>query len=158
MYNISLTKTLFGLFYINFTVALNPKITLAKQILATAVRVEWSQPSRGATVTGYVVHYSDGDTDRNESVAANSTSHDTTDLTSGLTYTISVEATSEHLSGVSDEMDITLGMLLHRDFSLILHNNRHTLYMHVYTQRVVQTMCSSLKPSFIEQCTRHFCE
>ena len=60
-------------------------------------------------MTGYVVHYSDGDTDRTESVAASSTSYDITDLTSGLTYTISVEATSEHLSGVSDDMTITLG-------------------------------------------------
>ena len=49
-------------------------------------------------MTGYVVHYSDGDTDRNESVPASSTSS----LITGLSiYTISVEATSEHLSGVS---------------------------------------------------------
>ena len=60
-------------------------------------------------MTGYVVHYSDSNTDRNESVAASSTSYDITDLTSGLTYTISVEATSEHLSGVSDDRTITLG-------------------------------------------------
>ena len=90
-------------------VASAPNITSLEQILATAVRVEWSQPSGGATVTGYVVHYSDGDTDRNESVAANSTSYDITDLTSGLTYTISVEATSEHLSGVSDNVMTSLG-------------------------------------------------
>ena len=60
-------------------------------------------------MTGYVVHYSDGDTDRTESVAANSTSYNITDLTSGLTYTISVEATSEHLSGVSDNVTTSLG-------------------------------------------------
>ena len=60
-------------------------------------------------MTGYVVHYSDGDTDRTESVAASSTSSDITHLTSGLTYTISVEVTSQHLSGESDEMAITLG-------------------------------------------------
>ena len=55
-------------------------------------------------MTGYVVHYSDGDTDRTESVAA--FSYDIIDLTNGLTYTISVEATSEHLSGVSDDRTI----------------------------------------------------
>ena len=60
-------------------------------------------------MTGYVVHYSDGDTDRTESVAASSTSYNITDLTSGLTYTISVEATSEHLSGVSDNVMTSLG-------------------------------------------------
>ena len=52
-------------------------------------------------MTGYVVHYSDGDTDRNESVPASSTSFLITRLTINITYTISVEATSEHLSGVS---------------------------------------------------------
>ena len=86
-----------------------PTITSLEQISATAVRVEWSQPSEGATVTGYIVHYSDGDIDRIESVAASSTSSDITHLTSGLTYTISVEATSQHLSGESDEWTITIG-------------------------------------------------
>ena len=60
-------------------------------------------------MTGYVVHYTDGDTDWTESVAASSNSSDITHLTSGLTYTISVDATSQHLSGESDEWNITLG-------------------------------------------------
>ena len=60
-------------------------------------------------MTGYVVHYIDGTTDRMKSVAASSTSTDITDLTSGLTYTISVEATSQHLSGESEEKTIGLG-------------------------------------------------
>ena len=53
-------------------------------------------------MTGYVVHYSDGDTDRIESVPASSTSSLITGLTINITYTISVEATSEHLSGKSE--------------------------------------------------------
>ena len=57
-------------------------------------------------MTDYVVHYSDGTTD---SVAASSTSTDITGLTSGLTYTISVEATSQHLSGESEERTIAVG-------------------------------------------------
>ena len=60
-------------------------------------------------MTGYVVHYNDGDTNRTDNVAASSTSSDITHLTSGLTYTISVESTSQHLSGESDEWNITLG-------------------------------------------------
>ena len=60
-------------------------------------------------MTGYVVHYNDGDTNRTDNVAASSTSSDITHLTSGLTYTISVEATSQHLSGESDEWTLTLG-------------------------------------------------
>ena len=52
-------------------------------------------------MTGYVVHYSDGDTDRNERVPASSTSSLITGLTIYITYTLSVEATSKHLSGES---------------------------------------------------------
>ena len=61
-------------------------------------------------MTGYVVHYSDGDTNGTESVyvAASSTSYNITNLTSGLTYTFSIEATSEHLSGVSDDKTVTI--------------------------------------------------
>ena len=95
---------------IHFLVASTPIITSLEQISATAVRVEWSQPSGGATVTGYVVHYSAGDTNGTESVyvAAFSTSYNITNLTSGLTYTFSLEATSEHLSGVSDDKTVTI--------------------------------------------------
>ena len=60
-------------------------------------------------MTGYVVHYSDGDTDRNESVPASSTSSLITGLTNCITYNFSVEATSEHLSGESDILTIELG-------------------------------------------------
>ena len=85
-------------------------MVLLNLITPTAVSVAWVQPSRGATVTGYVVHYtSDGTTDRMKSVAASSTSTDITGLTSGLTYTISVEATSEHLSGESKDRTIAVG-------------------------------------------------
>ena len=63
-------------------------------------------------MTGYTVHYSDGSTDM--SMAASSTSADITGLTNdGRTYSISVEVTSEHLSGESETMNITL-----REFSI----------------------------------------
>ena len=52
-------------------------------------------------MTGYIVHYSDGGTDMMRTVLSSSTSYDITGLTDGSTYTISVEATSQHLSGVS---------------------------------------------------------
>ena len=60
-------------------------------------------------MTGYVVHYR-----TNSSVGrepSSSTSTDITCLTSGATYTISVEATSQHLSGESEEMNIALSEL-----------------------------------------------
>ena len=88
-------------------VATDPTIVSLVQVSATTVRVEWSQPSGGASVTGYTVHYSDGSTDR--SMSASSTSADITGLVNdGRPYSISVEATSEHLSGESASQDITL--------------------------------------------------
>ena len=89
-------------------VASDPVITSLNQTSSSSVRVEWSQPSGGATVTGYVVHYSDGDTDRNESVHASSTSSLITGLTINITYYFSVEATSEHLSGESEVLDFNV--------------------------------------------------
>ena len=78
-------------------------------------------------MTGYVVHYSDGDTDRTESVPASSTSSLITDLTDGLNYTFSVEATSEHLSGESIHCMIMLGtsdnLPFHSVVSAIIHRS-----------------------------------
>ena len=59
-------------------------------------------------MTGYVVHYSDGDTDRIESVPASSTSSLITGLTINITYNFSVEATSEHLSGESEVLEFNV--------------------------------------------------
>ena len=73
-------------------------------------------------MTGYLVHYSDGDTDRNESVLASSTSSLITGLTNCITYNFSVEATSEHLSGESDILTIELGSLIKvNPFSILLY-------------------------------------
>ena len=93
-------------------IASDPVITSLNQTSSTSVRVEWSQPSGGATVTGYVVHYSDGDTDRNESVPASSTSSLITGPTINIIYTFSVEATSEHLSGESGSCTIMMGNVI----------------------------------------------
>ena len=86
-----------------------PTLTPLDQISPTAVRVTWSPPSGGATVTGYVVHYIGGNKMRTE--PSSSTSTDITGLTNGYTYAISVEATSQHLSGESERMTITLSEL-----------------------------------------------
>ena len=78
-------------------------------------------------MTGYVVHYSDGDTDRTESVPASSTSSLITGLTNGLNYTFSVEAASEHLFGRSIHCMIMLGMSdnlpFHSVVSAIMHRS-----------------------------------
>ena len=49
-------------------------------------------------------------TDRNESVPASSTSSLITGLSIYITYTFSVEATSEHLSGESENVIVERGM------------------------------------------------
>ena len=91
-----------------FAVTSDPFNITLSQTSATSVIVEWSQPSGGATVTGYVVHYSDGVTNMTHSVPASSTSCSIVNLTSG-NYHFSVEATSEHLSGESGVCTIRLG-------------------------------------------------
>ena len=71
-------------------------------------------------MTGYTVHYSSGESDMMRTVFPPSTSYDITGLTSGPTYTISVEATSQLLSGESEEVTITLCELATCTFVLIL--------------------------------------
>ena len=61
-------------------------------------------------MTSYIVHYNDGGPDMMRTLSSSFTTTDITDLTIGTTYTISVEATSDHLSGESEEMMITLLM------------------------------------------------
>ena len=89
-------------------VASDPLLISLTQTSATSVIVEWSQPSGGATVTGYVVHYRYGATNMTQSVPPSSTSTNIGDLQMGTLYTFSVEATSEHLSGESGNCTITL--------------------------------------------------
>ena len=70
----------------------------------------WSQPSGGATVTSYIVHYNDGAPETSGALSALLTSYDIERLARGAMLTISVEATSQHLSGESEEMPFTLRM------------------------------------------------
>ena len=56
----------------------------------------------------YIVRYNDGGADSIRTLSSSSTGYDITGLTNGRTYTISVEATSIHLSGESQGMTITL--------------------------------------------------
>ena len=60
-------------------------------------------------MTGYVVHYSHGNSNiMNLTVAASSTSSNITHLDRNTSYQFSVEATSEHLSGECNNCTITL--------------------------------------------------
>ena len=86
----------------------SPTLMSLEQTSSDTVTVIWSPPSRGATVTGYVVNYKTDTSVRNRFVSQDLTSTFLMSLTGGVTYTISVEATSQHLSGESEKMNITL--------------------------------------------------
>ena len=58
-------------------------------------------------MTGYVVHYHNNNTEESINVTA-STNSINLKLTSDTTYTVWVEATSDHLSGVSDDKMLAL--------------------------------------------------
>ena len=112
------------------TVANSPTITSLQQISLTTVRVMWSPPSGGATVTGYVVHYRTCSCDGNQTFESSaSTSTDITGLTDGLIYTISVEATSQHPSGKSEEMTISLSNYICYIYTLLLHGDVNAVFM-----------------------------
>ena len=91
----------------------DPTLMSVQQISRSEVRVMWSPPSEGDTVTGYVVHYRTGSSVKTKDVPSSSASTDITGLTNDLTYTISVEATSQLLSGESEEMTIFLREFLY---------------------------------------------
>ena len=91
-----------------FTVANPPTLLQLEQIALTSVRVKWTNTAGGAPVTLYGIHYSDGINPRIKVVPATMTTTNITGLATGGTYTFSVEAGSEHLSGESQERTITL--------------------------------------------------
>ena len=77
-------------------------ISVEALVSATAVRVEWSQPSGGATVTGYVVHYSsNGVTNSLSGLSSSATSYQITGLTNGRTYTNRIYTIHTSLMAVS---------------------------------------------------------
>ena len=69
----------------------------------SSISVTWSAPSGRAPVTGYTVHYSGGmDTGSVNVVGSSATTATITGrMIDGRTYTITVEAKSQHLSGES---------------------------------------------------------
>ena len=81
-----------------------------QQTSSGKVRVEWSQPTGGAPLLSSIVHTTNSSGSVwDVPVSAESTSAIITGLTDGEAYTISVEAISQHLSGESKQMNITMG-------------------------------------------------
>ena len=113
----------------------DPTLTSLDQISPTTVRVTWSPPSGGATVTGYAVHYRTATSIKIKRAVNTSTSTLLTGLTSGSTYTISVEATSQHLSGESEEVTISLSEL-----TCIIHGRYIQCLLHSYACKCINTV------------------
>ena len=91
-------------------VASPPTMVSAQQVApGSSISVTWMAPSGGATVTGYTVHYSGGGDTGSVNVGLSTTATTITGRNNnGLTYTITVEAKSMHLSGESTA-PVTLG-------------------------------------------------
>ena len=88
----------------------------ATQVGPTSIRVSWSAPVSGATVTGYRISYSGG-TDRGiVDAGASATDHTITitQLQSHLTYSISIITLSSSFpSSLAGPIMVTVGKLSH---------------------------------------------
>ena len=107
-------------------------------------------------MTGYVVHYSDGVTNMTESVPASSTSSHITNLTNCYNYSFSVEAVSEHLSGISAIFMLQLGIaifMLHTCFvyNFVYDSGAFQLAVNVTAEAVSSTVIS-VKWDYLRAC------
>ena len=94
---------------ITFSVASAPTNLMAFQEGLTSIKVSWSPPTPLGDTTGYRIYYSDSDSSDSVNVSGRSTNNYLlTGLVMGATYTISIEATSQHLPSESVETMITL--------------------------------------------------
>ena len=85
----------------------------ATQVGLTTIRVSWTAPVSGATVTGYGIPYSGGTDQGIVDVGASATDHTITILQpqSRLTYSISIITLSSQLpSSVAGPIMVTVGM------------------------------------------------
>ena len=121
-----------------------PRDVAAELVSPTTIRVSWSPPSGGATLTGYeVVYSSPSDTG---SVRVDSTSTDTVitlNQPASSLYNVTVIALSTHLSGVSNHTTtkaVFCKLLQHQklvsvitNFSIFCHSERssHQLPSHL---------------------------
>ena len=94
---------------VSVPVASAPTNLMAVQEGLTSIRVSWSPPTPLGDTTGYRIYYSDSDTSGSVGVCGSSTdNYLLTGLVMGATYTISIEATSQHLPSGRVETIITL--------------------------------------------------
>ena len=90
-------------------VASAPTNLMAVQEGLTSISVSWSPPTPLGDTTGYRIYYNDSDSSDSVDVSGGSTDNYTlTGLMMEATYTISIEATSQHIPNGRVETMITL--------------------------------------------------
>ena len=89
-----------------------PTDVTAVQDGSTSIRVTWTPPSPLGDTTGYRISFTGGGTSGSVNVSGrNSMSHTlATGLTNGVTYTISIVATSNFLPSETVTVDMAVGL------------------------------------------------
>ena len=84
---------------------------MAVQEDPTSIRVSWSPPTPLRDTTGYRIYYSDSDSSDSLNLSGGSTdNYLLTGLQNGDSYTISIVATSQHLTSESVTLDMDVGL------------------------------------------------
>ena len=92
-------------------VASAPANLMAVQEGPTSIRVSWSPPNPLGDTTGYRIYYSDSDSSDSVDVSGGSTdNYILTGIQNGDSYTISIVATSQHLTSESVTLDMVVGL------------------------------------------------
>ena len=76
---------------------------------ATSIRVSWTAPTSGVTVTGYRIYWSGGSDQGSMDANAGGTAVTIRGLTYNMVYTITIVALSNLLPSQTDTVDFTLG-------------------------------------------------
>jgi len=75
----------------------------------TSIRVTWTAPTSGATVTGYQIYWSGGSDQGSMDANAGDTAVTISGRTHGLVYTITIVALSNQIPSQTDMVSVTLG-------------------------------------------------
>ena len=89
-------------------VASAPTNLMAVQEGLTGIRVSWTPPTPLGDTTGYRIYYSGGNSGSVDVSGGSTDNHLLTGLQNGVTYTISIVGTSEHLPSEELEVNVTL--------------------------------------------------
>ena len=92
---------------------------MAVQEGLTSIRVSWSPPTPLGDTTGYRIYYSGGNSDSVDVSGGSTDNYTLTGLVMRATYTISIEAISQHIPNGRAETIITLCKMKTPDKSVL---------------------------------------